>query len=180
MIWLASGSPRRRQLLEWSQLTVEVHPPEVDETPRAHEHPVAYAERLACEKADTAPSQQLAVAADTVVHLEGIILGKPANDQQAQAFLERLSGHWHLVTTGVCVRRGTEQRSFSVTSEVRFRPLSPAEITAYVACGEGRDKAGAYGIQGRGGSLVSEVRGSWTNVMGLPVEETLQAIEALR
>lgn len=180
MIWLASGSPRRRQLLEWSQLTVEVHPPEVDERPRAGEDPVVYAERLAVDKALTAPANRLAVAADTVVHLDGTILGKPADDDESIHFLDMLSGRWHCVTTGVCVRHGTRSRAFSVTSEVCFRPLTRPEIIAYAASGEGRDKAGSYGIQGRGGSLVSEVRGSWTNVMGLPVQETLDAIEALR
>ena len=90
-----------------------------------------------------------------------------------------LAGGWHAVTTGVCVRRGDQHHVFHVTTEVRFRALSDAEIASYLETGEADDKAGAYGIQGRGGAFVAELRGSWTNVMGLPVEETLAAIRAV-
>ncbi|MCO4748238.1 MAG: septum formation protein Maf [Proteobacteria bacterium] len=180
MIWLASGSPRRRQLLEWSQLAVDVRPADVDETPKPSEDPVVYATRLAQTKAATGPSDRLVVAADTVVHVDGQLLGKPANIEQAATFIRLLAGRWHQVTTGVAVRHGERERLFAATSRVRFRGLSEAEVLSYAASGEGLDKAGAYGIQGRGGSLVGEVQGSWTNVMGLPIEETLAAIEELR
>lgn len=176
-IWLASGSPRRRQLLTWSGHAVAVRPADIDETPRDGEEPVAYATRLAAEKAASAPAGELVIAADTVVHLDGTLLGKPADTEEAAAFVRQLSGRWHCVTTGVCVR-GKADSLFAVTSDVRFRALTDSEITSYAESEEGLDKAGAYGIQGRGGSLVAEVRGSWTNVMGLPMEETLRAVEA--
>ncbi len=177
--WLASGSPRRRQLLTWAGWEVEVHPPDVDETVHPHEDPVAYALRLAREKAATAPGQRLALAADTVVHRDGQVFDKPSSREMARAHLLSLSDGWHAVTTGFCVRRGPRERSLAITSRVRFRVLTPPEVSAYVASGEADDKAGAYGIQGRGGSLVAEVRGSWTNVMGLPLEEVLEALADL-
>ncbi|TNE90259.1 MAG: septum formation protein Maf [Deltaproteobacteria bacterium] len=177
-VWLASGSPRRRQLLEWSGVRVDVHPADIDESLRPDEEPVSYAARLAREKAATGPDDRTVIAADTVVHLDGEVLGKPADTAEAAAFIRRLAGRWHRVTTGVCVRHTTGEHTFAVTSEVRFRDLTEDEILAYAESGEGLDKAGAYGIQARGGSLVGEVRGSWTNVMGLPMEETLAAVEA--
>ncbi|MCA9570423.1 MAG: Maf family protein, partial [Myxococcales bacterium] len=118
-------------------------------------------------------------AADTVVHLEGRPYAKPDDDDDAARMLRELSGVWHHVTTGVAIARAGEVRSFRVTTDVRFRNLSDAEIARYVATGEPHDKAGAYGIQGLGGALVAEVRGDWTNVMGLPLEATLKALEAL-
>lgn len=175
-VWLASGSPRRKQLLEWSGVEVLVRPANIDETLRDGEDPVVYAVRLAREKAATAPSGHRVVAADTVVHLGDRVLGKPSSTEEAAHFIQTLSGRWHTVTTGVCVRSAAGVQAFPVSSKVRFRDLDTREIEAYAACGEGMDKAGAYGIQGRGGSLVGEVQGSWTNVMGLPVEETLAAL----
>lgn len=172
-VWLASGSPRRLQLLAWSGIDADVRPANIDESPIPGEDPVTYATRLATDKAATGPVDRVVVAADTVVHLDGVILGKPESEDQAADFVRMLSGRWHQVTTGVCIRGPSAARTFSVTSDVRFRDLLESEILAYAACGEGMDKAGAYGIQGRGGSLVGEVRGSWTNVMGLPMEETL-------
>lgn len=178
-LWLASGSPRRRQLLEWVGYALEVRPSDIDETRHDGEDPVDYAHRLAREKAAVAPEDRMVVAADTVVHVEGRILDKPVDHDDAKAHLRRLSGRWHEVTTGVCVRRGEQVRVFHVTTRVRFRTLSDAEIDAYVATGEADDKAGAYGIQGRAGVFVAEVRGSWTNVMGLPVEAVIKAIGEL-
>ena len=178
MIWLASGSPRRRALLEWAGFSLRVRPAHIDESRDPAHAPEEHARHLARGKAATAPEDVLVVAADTVVHLGDRIFDKPADRDEARAHLQGLSGRWHRVTTGVCVRRGPDAAVFSVTSEVRFRELASDEIDAYVASGEGDDKAGAYGIQGRGGSLVGEVRGSWTNVMGLPMEETLDALMA--
>lgn len=179
-VWLASGSPRRRQLLRGAGVRVRVRPVGVDEAVVAGEPPVAYARRLAREKAHAAPPGVVALAADTVVHIDGEVLDKPVDRSHARRHLERLSGRWHRVTTGVCVRRGPTCESFVVTTDVRFRELGRAEIQAYLDSGEADDKAGAYGIQGLGGALVAEVRGSWTNVMGLPLEETLKALEQLR
>jgi septum formation protein len=177
MIWLASGSPRRRDLLMWAGYAVEVRPADVDESRILDEHAVDYARRLATVKASAAPDGRIVLAADTIVHIDDDLLGKPADDDGARAHLHTLSGRWHDVTTAVCVRSRVGTEVLSVTSEVRFRNLTAGEIEAYVQSGEGVDKAGAYGIQGRGGSLVGEVRGSWTNVMGLPMEAVLAALD---
>jgi septum formation protein len=176
-LWLASGSPRRRELLTWGGWTVEVHPPEVDETRNPVHSPVAHAEHLARQKVRTAPEDRLAVAADTVVHIDDCIFEKPIDRDEARAHLEALSGRWHWVTTGVGVARGPTERIFSVSTRVQFRSLGAEEIDRYLATGEADDKAGAYGIQGLGGALVRAVEGSWTNVMGLPLAETLAALE---
>jgi septum formation protein len=156
---------------------VEVRPSNVDETHRPGEPPVDYATRLARTKAGAAGGDGVVVAADTVVHLDGAVFGKPEDRAHGAKILASLSGRWHAVTTGVCVRRGEVERAFAVTTRVRFRALTDAEIAAYLETGEADDKAGAYGIQGRAGAFVAEVAGSWTNVMGLPVEETLAALE---
>lgn len=173
MSWvLASASPRRRDLLGWAGLSFDVRPTDVDESWIPGEPPADAAERLARAKAEAAGGP--ALAADTVVHLDGRPFGKPEDDAEATGFLRALSGRWHQVTTGIAAR-GPDGAitSARVTTEVRFRALSDGEIAAYVQTGEPHDKAGAYGIQGIGGALVAELRGSWTNVMGLPVEETL-------
>jgi septum formation protein len=174
-IWLASGSPRRKQLLEWAGVEVVGHPSPVDEAWIEGESPEDAAERLAVAKC-MGPEDAVVLSADTVVHLEGEPFGKPVDAADAVRMLGRLSGKWHGVTTGVCIRHAGQQKSFRVTTQVRFRTLSAADIERYVATGEPDDKAGAYGIQGIGGALVAEVRGSWTNVMGLPVEATLAAL----
>jgi septum formation protein len=173
---LASGSPRRRQLLEWAGIALEVLPADVDEHWIPSESPVDAAERLARSKA-LGPAGRVILAADTVVHVGETPFGKPTDSADAVGMLSRLSGRWHGVTTGVAVRdlQG-ELHSFRVTTEVRMRALSAREIERYVDTGEPLDKAGAYGIQGLGGMLVAEVRGSWTNVMGLPLEATLEAL----
>lgn len=175
-IWLASGSPRRRQLLTWAGHEVVVHPTDIEEHWIDGEDPADAAERLAREKCQGPPDSTV-LAADTVVHMGKHPYGKPVDAADARAMLLSLSGRWHQVTTGVAVRRGPRLHSFRVTTEVRMRTLSAAEIDRYVQTGEPMDKAGAYGIQGEGGALVAEVRGSWTNVMGLPVEATLAALD---
>lgn len=182
-LWLASGSPRRRTLLEWVGVPVDVHPPDVDETWDPACHPVDHARLLATRKVATAPDDRVALAADTVVHLDeggrARILDKPAHRDQARAHLIALSGRWHQVTTGVAARLGDRVLAFTTTTDVRFRALPAREIEAYLATGEADDKAGAYGIQGRAGAFVAEVRGSWTNVVGLPLEPTLEVLAQL-
>jgi septum formation protein len=178
-IVLASGSPRRLQLLTWAGYTLDVQPPNVDETRSPEMPPVAHALVLCRRKAATGPHDTIVVAADTIVHLDDVLLEKPASRKEAASHLRRLSGRWHEVTTAVCVRLDDQADAFAVTTRVRFRTLDSAEISRYVATGEPMDKAGAYGIQGLGGALVAEVNGSWTNVMGLPLEETLQALARL-
>lgn len=178
-IVLASGSPRRRDLLQRCGIAVEVRPQDIDETWDPTIDPVAHARRLAEGKARSALGQgALApiLAADTVVHLEGRIFDKPESREAARRHLEALSGRTHAVTTGVCVCLGRIEPAFSVTTQVRFRTLSMREIAAYLETGEADDKAGAYGIQGLGGAFVAELHGSWTNVMGLPLEKSLEAL----
>ena len=178
-LWLASGSPRRRTLLEWCGFEVQVHPPDVDEYPRPDEAPIALAERLAKLKVATAPDGVLAVAADTLVHRDGLLFHKPRDRQDACRILADLSERWHHVTTGFAVRRDARIHVEHTTTRVRFRALTGVEIEAYVATGEADDKAGAYGIQGRAAAFVAEVQGSWTNVVGLPIEAILPVIREM-
>lgn len=181
-IYLASRSPRRRELLhqigvDFETLIGEV---EVDETPLAGETPAAYVERVTRAKA--AQGLQIinerrliahpVLAADTTLEFNGEIIGKPVDAADAQAILQRLSGQVHRVITGVAVC--DEQRCAYVqsVSEVRFRTIDDEEIRHYVLSGEPMDKAGAYGIQGKAGLFVAHIAGSYTGIMGLPVCET--------
>ncbi|MCA9550869.1 MAG: septum formation inhibitor Maf [Myxococcales bacterium] len=174
---LASASPRRRQLLAHVGLEPPVVPSHVDETPRPGEPPVAYALRVAEDKARACPATGAVLAADTVVDLDDTICGKAADEAEARAMLARLSGQTHQVHTAVVLRDlAGGMTSLVVSTRVRFRTLSEAEIARYVAGGEPMDKAGAYGIQGEGGALVAWVEGSYTNVVGLPLEETLELL----
>lgn len=177
-VWLASGSPRRKTLLEWSGFKVEVHPPNVDETRNPAHDPVHHAKALARMKVNTAPVGVVALAADTIVHLNDRLFEKPVDRAEAHQHLRLLSGHWHQVTTGVAIR-STTTNVFAVTTRVRFRDLTDDEIARYLTTGEADDKAGAYGIQGRAASFVAEVQGSWTNVVGLPLERCIEPLRAL-
>jgi septum formation protein len=180
---LASASPRRRELLERIGLRLQVAPVDLDETPRPGESPRPYAQRLAAEKCaaavERAGSDDLPLlAADTVVVLEGAIFGKPADEAEAAAMLGRLSGRRHEVVTAYHIRyRGTAVER-AVTTAVTFRLLSPAEIEAYVASGEWRGKAGGYAVQGIAALFASELRGSLTNVIGLPLSEVVADLRA--
>lgn len=173
---LASRSPRRRELLLAAGLQVEVRPPDVDESPAPGEPPAAMVLRLAIEKAALAAGDEVVVAADTAVVLDGEALGKPSDAEDAVRMLARLSGRPHEVLTGFCVQRGRERLAAVVKTEVSFRALTQAEIFGYVSSGEPLDKAGGYGIQGLGGALVDRVNGSYTNVVGLPLAEVLAAL----
>ncbi|MEL6187229.1 MAG: Maf family protein [Myxococcota bacterium] len=176
---LASASPRRRELLSRAGLHPQVVPSDVDERVLPGEDAVVYAVRVATEKARVGPPGAHILAADTVVALGGEILGKPRDAREAVETLVRLSGREHEVHTAVAFRRpGAEPSSFVVTTKVRFRTLDPSEIEAYVATGEPLDKAGAYGVQGHGGALTASLHGSYTNVVGLPLEETLRLLDA--
>lgn len=178
---LASGSPRRRELLETLGYDVTVTPPAVDETPLPGESADALVRRLAAAKAHsiTAPTDGLVVAADTVVVFDGEIIGKPTDRDDALSILRRLNGTAHEVVSGYCVLRAPDARTGSVTSTVTFRTCSEREIQSYVATGDCDDKAGAYGIQSLGGALVAAVNGSYSNVVGLPLTEVLASIRAL-
>lgn len=183
---LASASPRRRGLLRALGVPVaEIRPAALVEVPHPGEVPHDYALRLAVEKATAVRTPGAVVlAADTVVHLDGDLIEKPADEAQARAFLTALSGRWHRVTTGWCVLPGAgvpgEVHKGVVTSDVLFRDLSPASIAAYVATGESMDKAGAYGVQGLGAALVERLEGSYSCVVGLPLDEVLEALAAFQ
>jgi septum formation protein len=136
---------------------------------------------MAREKAGAVTPEpgQWVLAADTVVHLDSEVLGKPVDRRDARRMLAALSGGWHRVTTGFCARRDGGEVSDTVTTRVRFRSLSAQLIASYVATQEPMDKAGAYGIQGLGSALVSEIVGSYTNVVGLPLAEVVEALALL-
>jgi septum formation protein len=170
-IVLASASPRRRELLAQLGVDFTIATPDVDETPLPGEAPVVYVRRLARAKALAveAPPGTLVIAADTTVDLDGQILAKPSGADEAAAMLRRLSARTHRVHTGVAVHMGERELDDVVTSLVTFTPLSAAAIEWYVATGEPLDKAGAYAVQGAGGVFVQRVRGSVSNVVGLPL-----------
>lgn len=171
---LASASPRRAALLTSAGIPFIVRPADADETPLPGEDPASYVLRVARAKAATHPDPAAVVlAADTTVALDGAILGKPADDREAAVLLRRLSGRPHFVHTAVVLRHPGGEECVVVTTAVRFRALTDDDVARYVATGEPRDKAGAYGIQGHGGALVDRVQGSYTNVVGLPLSETL-------
>jgi septum formation protein len=170
---LASGSPRRRALLEQLGLTFDALPADVDETPLQGERPTDYVLRLALDKARAADGD-VVIAADTTVDVDGRILAKPDDDAHAHEMLRDLSGRTHLVHTGVAVRRGDRIAADVVTTSVTMVALTPAAIEWYVGTGEPLDKAGAYALQGAGGVLVSGIRGSVSNVVGLPLATTVE------
>ncbi|MEQ1872684.1 MAG: nucleoside triphosphate pyrophosphatase [Ilumatobacteraceae bacterium] len=179
-IVLASGSPRRRELLEQIGLTFTVVTPDVDESPRPGEDPIAYVGRVALDKVNAVvvPSA-VVIAADTTVELDGEIIAKPVDLDDARVMLRRLSGRTHAVHTGVALRRGDRCVSATVTSLVTFVTLSDAGIEWYVATGEPLDKAGAYAIQGAGAVLVHTVEGSVSNIIGLPLPNVIQLARQL-
>ncbi len=169
---LASASPRRRRLLEKLGVPHRIVPSAVDETPDAGEAPSAFAERAARDKARAVAAfvHDLPVlAADTVVEVDGAILGKPRDDNEARAMLAALSGAVHRVHTGIALYSGGAEASLVDTTRVTFLPMEAREIDWYVRTGEPHDKAGAYAIQGMGGLFVRSIEGSPHTVVGLPV-----------
>jgi len=170
MLVLASASPRRQELLRAAGIDFVVRPADVDETPREGESAESYVLRLAEEKARAAwRPGETTLGADTVVAVEGRLLGKPSDAEEAAAMLSLLSGRGHEVLTGVCLYNGEQVRNAAERTRVEFLPLSEEEIAAYVASGEPLDKAGAYGIQGRASKFVRRIEGCYFNVVGLPV-----------
>lgn len=171
---LASQSPRRKELLGQMGLRgFKVTSPEVDETVDEHLPPAQVVEELSRRKAMAvarhADGDDLIIAADTVVALEGAVLGKPADQREAIAMLTALSGNRHYVYTGLTVIQGDRVVTQHECTTVTFRELEPEEISHYIATGEPMDKAGAYGIQGLGAMLVSGIEGDYFNVVGLPI-----------
>lgn len=189
---LASASPRRAELLRAAGYEFEAIPVDVDETPRDGEPPAVYVRRLAADKSARAHSHVVSgfrrtnadgppegghdgwhdvvvLGADTAVVVDGEILGKPRDDRDAAAMLLRLSGRRHEVLTGVSLRRGAHELGRVEMTAVHVAPLSADDIAWHVASGEGRDKAGAYAIQGRASRFITSIDGSYSNVVGLPV-----------
>ena len=185
-IYLASGSPRRREILENLGYTVQRLYAEIDETPYPQEKAADYVQRLAREKnADAVaqwrvthnePPEFPILTADTTVAYQNQILGKPENEEHAAEMLVQLSATTHQVYTAVSVYWQGKTRTLLQQSDVTFKAMSAAEIAAYIASGEPMDKAGAYGIQGLGGVFVTHLHGSFTGVMGLPVFETIELL----
>lgn len=179
-LYLASTSPRRRELLAQLGLDFHVLKADIDETPRPGEAPADYVLRLAREKAAAGLAQAgegVVIAADTSVVQGGAILGKPASLDEAIAMWSRLSGGEHQVLTGVAVGSGERMSAQVVATRVRFRSISLAEMRAYWASGEAGDKAGGYAIQGKGAIFVTGIDGSYSNVVGLPLEETAAMLD---
>ena len=177
---LASGSPRRVELLRAAGFVFEVRPPGVDERVLPGEDPAAHVIRLAREKAQQAGCghpDTVVLAADTVVVIDGLVLGKPADDEDAVAMLRRLSGRTHDVLTGVAVCANGATSAALERTAVRVVPLSEADIAWYVSTGEPRDKAGAYAIQGLASRFVDRIEGSYSNVVGLPVALVSQMLK---
>jgi septum formation protein len=190
-IILGSASPRRGQLLSDLGLAFEIIVPQITEAQQAGESPLDYVRRNSQLKALEVLNQvsqgaqvpPLVISADTIVELDGVVLEKPRSDDEARDMLKRLSGQSHLVRTGFCVasvKPGESERLHEeiVTTTVEFRKLTPTVINSYLQTGEPFDKAGAYGIQGQAAVFVRRIEGSYTNVVGLPLVELWEALEA--
>lgn len=184
-LYLASGSPRRRELLTQIGIPFTVVSASIDETPLPNEQAGAYVERLARSKAAAGlallaasgtPEPLAVLGADTAVVLDGRILGKPVDREDALAMLAALSGREHEVLTAVAVTDGQRSESLCIISRVSFNPISEARAQAYWASGEPRDKAGGYAIQGLGAVFVQGLQGSYSGVVGLPVAETAELL----
>ncbi|HSL92398.1 MAG TPA: Maf family protein [Candidatus Limnocylindrales bacterium] len=175
---LASASPRRRELLRAVGVPFRVVPSRIEEIPRPGEPPLRFVRRAAREKAEEVAARNpssFVLSADTIVVAKGKILGKPADRKEGRRMLSLLAGHEHLVHTAACLHRadGGYRDGLCVTTRVRFRHLTKREIAAYLRTGESDDKAGAYAAQGAGNLLIDRICGSFTNVVGLPMTQTL-------
>ncbi|CAB4556167.1 MAG: septum formation inhibitor Maf [Actinobacteria bacterium] len=175
---LASRSPRRIELLGQLGVALEVVPADIDETPQTNELPVKYVERLAREKAHAiaATHSGIVVGADTTIDIDNEIFGQPVDVHDATRMLRRLSGRTHRVHTGVAVHSNGTVQSLVTTTLVTFVPVTDELLRWYLETGEWQGKAGAYAIQGLGASLVEGIRGSYSNVVGLPLRETAQLL----
>lgn len=172
MVVLASNSPRRKELLRLICPSFEIDPADIDESRAENiplgDMPVFLAEKKA-EQIHQKHPDDVVIGCDTGVFINNLMLGKPSSDKTAFEILKMLSGKTHRVITGCAIFKGEQKITFSQTTEVEFYPLSDAEINAYIATGEPNDKAGAYGIQGKGALLVKQIRGDYYNVVGLPL-----------
>lgn len=191
---LASQSPRRIELMDEAGFTCRVIPADIDETPHEGEQPLDLVGRLAknkalCVASEHAHAGEIVVAADTIVTIDGVILGKPADAQDAKRMLRLLSGRTHQVATGVCVARANAAgdaaepvlQNFVEVTDVTFYALDEDTIEEYAQSGEPLDKAGAYGIQGKGGRmLVEKIEGDFYNVVGLPIARVARTIRDMQ
>ena len=178
---LGSGSPRRRELLAVLGLhPADVRAPDVDETPQKGELPRSYCNRITAAKAAALPADadEIILCADTTVALGRRIMGKPSDQDEAQAFLQRLSGRRHKVITAVAVKTAERIWQKDVVSTVQMKRLSQQELEGYLATGDWQGKAGAYGIQGPAGAFISWISGSYPAIMGLPLPETAHLLQA--
>ncbi len=178
---LASASPRRRDLLAQMGVEPVVVPADIDESVLPGEHPVAYVRRLSVAKATAIAAEptDLVIAADTTVDLDGRILGKPADAAEARAMLRALSARTHRVHTGVTLRLGGRTATDVATTMVTFTPITDHALEWYVGTGEPFDKAGAYAIQGQAAVFVASVKGSVSNVVGLPLTTVVALARSL-
>lgn len=179
---LASASPSRKMLLEQAGLDFEVVVSGVDETVPPGYTPAQTVEALAHRKGQAVQAlrpEAPIIAADSVVSIDGLILGKPKDDEAAKATLRRLSGRTHELITGVCLLINGRMDLFHQVTQVTFYPLTEEEIAEYVALGESRGRAGAYGIEGIGVVLVQSIQGDYPNIVGLPVAETIRRLHKL-
>lgn len=182
-IILASSSPRRRELLQQLGLNFDIHSPDIDESVLEQESVKQYVERLACTKAEAVFQQypnSIIIAADTTVAVDHHILGKPESKQHAFEMWQRISGRKHDVFSGVCVRTITEKSSIVVRTQVEFQQLSLNDMESYWATGEPLGKAGAYAIQGIAARYIPRIEGSYSNVVGLPLYETIQLLQSVK
>ena len=184
MIVLASNSPRRKELLRLICPTFAIEPPDIDESIDENlplgEIPAFLARKKAAHVSKSHPDD-IVIGCDTGVFINNMMIGKPSSDRAAFEILKILSGKTHKVITGCAIIKGEREIVFSQTTEVEFYPLSDEEILAYIETGEPDDKAGAYGIQGKGALLVKQIRGDYNNVVGLPVallNKKLKELEA--
>lgn len=177
---LASRSPRRIELISQLGVIAEVVPADIDETPLLGEEPVEYVKRLASSKAravqERLSTDVFVLGADTTVDLDGVILGQPVDETEARRMLKALSARTHRVHTGVAVIGPERFESIVVTSMVTFEPVTDAILDWYIGTGEWQGKAGSYAIQGLGGTLVASTRGSMSNIIGLPLQETARLL----
>ena len=183
-IVLASESTRRVDILRTLGVSFSIMPPGIDERRKPYESPKDYVLRIAYEKArkvgDLFPDKWI-IGADTVVVHKGKVLGKPKADEDAVAMLKRLRANWHKVFTGYCILNASKQIVYQDVAETKvfIKDLTDDEIAKYVGTSEPFDKAGSYAVQGRGGYMVKEIKGSYTNVVGLPICEITEALLSL-
>ena len=182
-IYLASRSPRRRELLQQMAVDFAVVAPDIDESVQAGETPEAYVRRIADNKARAGQAMlsdspmRPVLAADTAVIVNNRIFGKPVDDADARRMLKLLSGNTHQVMTAISLAGSADLLHATSVSEVRFAALSEADIDWYLSTGEGSDKAGSYAVQGLGAIFIEQIKGSYSGIMGLPIRETAQLLK---